>query len=271
MLITYTSHNIHNPVFSRANYSISVAESVVVNTTLLMVNCTDEDLCSGSYSGMEIVNSTIPDGMFSLDQNGNIKNLQPLDFEDTQSYDLQVRCYDEPLPQDFQKYVFSTVTILVLDVNDNPPMCSRSTIMATLHVGTYQNSHKLLHISCEDNNQGANRQLTYAVQGWLPQISTGQFNLHPTTGILTFTGKVSPTSNKYYDINVIVSDAGDTPLITVMVNISGLKRAEFPRLATIMMSVVGGLMLLCCSSIFLLICLHCLARHRCINRSKSLG
>lgn len=276
MLVTYTSLNSYTPVFSRAHYSTSVLESVPVNTTLLTLNCTDEDRCSGAYGGMEIiVNNMIPDGMFSLDQNGNIKNLQPLDFEDTQSYDLRVRCYDEPLPRDVQRYAVSTVSIMVLDANDNPPRCSSSNFIASLSVGTYQNSHKVLFVSCEDDDVGANSQLTYTVQGGLPKISTGQFNLDPTTGVLTFIGEAIPTGNSYYEIIVIVSDSGDTSLtarVKVTVNITepGLKRVKFPKVAVIVMSMVGGLFLLCCAGIFLLICLHRMARHRHISSAKSL-
>lgn len=265
MLVAYDrsqNQNSHYPVFSQANYSTSVLESIPVNTTLLTVSCTDEDICSGVYGGMEIVNGTNIGDIFSLDQNGNIKNMYPLDFEDTQSYNFQVRCYDEPFPQHSQKSTFSTVTITILDANDNAPRCFSHTITASLGVGLYPNRHQVLHISCEDADIGVNSQLTYTVQGELPTVSTGQFNLDPATGVLTFTGEVLSTFNGHYEIDVVVADSGDTPLtarVKVMVNITEEPEVmKFPMQVVLVVCIVGVfLLLLCCAGILLIvICLH---------------
>lgn len=250
--------NDNNPMFSETEYLSRVPESVAINTSLLTIMCTDEDVCTGEYGGMEIVDS---ENVFSIDSGGNITNLQTLDYERARFYMIRIRCFDMA-----QREAFTTVEIQVTDVNDNPPRCSAPEL-ANLEVGSHQLT-RVLTLSCTDGDEGINSELTFMVDGNLPQVPNGRFILSQTTGELNFTGELE--SNADFEFSINVSDSGPNPLtrtVGVMVRVTGeIVTTEvsvteesatevLPMLIIILVCVVGGFLLISC---FIVICCCCL-------------
>ena len=245
--------NDNTPMFTQTKYSTNVSESIPINSELLKVTCTDEDICEGAFSGIEITNASLT-VIFSIDDNGTIKNLQPLDYESTQSYSMQLRCFDQNSSITRQREAFSTVVIQLEDVNDNPPRCALP-IPANIEVGRHERI-RVVHLDCEDDDEGINGELTFTVHGRLPEIANGQLTLNQTSGELNFEGEILSTAN--YSFYIIVSDSGDTPLTTmVKVGITVVPATTMeepttreplvPKLVIIVVSVVGGLLIISCS------------------------
>ncbi len=252
LTVSFFPTNDNTPKFSQGEYKTALPENLEVNTTLnITVTCTDEDICEGELSGMNI---TDPDmaTMFSIDNNGNIVTLQTLDFEDTKSYTLNVSCFDRAVPS-VQRTAFTIVHINITDENDNPPICSQP---ETVNLETGKHDFiSLLRLSCTDEDEGINSQLTFKVDGQLPQIPKGQFRLDEATGELQFSGELAAAGD--YDFRVVVSDSGASALttivlVTVKVTMASVtdkilpRAAAVPMLMIIVVCVVGGLLLLCC-------------------------
>ena len=298
-LVTFFSTNEYDPMFDEAMYSFEIAESAPVNTIVATVTCTDQDMCIGGFAGMNIVDTNLLD-TFSIDREGNLVNVQPLDYESVQSYTVSVRCFDSS-----RREAFTVIELQLVDDNDNSPVCSSNTSV-NLQVGTYS-FISVLELSCMDADQGNNSQLVFDVDGEFLETSGGQFTLNQTTGELTFTGEIS--SNDSFDFIVLVSDSGPTPLTTtVVVNVTIEERittenervtptpdvtedesvtltaivtederitpdtipnvlngtgAEIPFIIVIP-CVVGGILLICLLLVFLCCCCYCCCcgRHR---------
>lgn len=249
VLIQLQFSNNHDPSFAEERYSTTVSELTPTNTTLLRVTCTDVDICVGGFGGFEIMDENLNE-TFSIDDDGNITNLELLDFESVQSYMINVRCYDMN-GVNRQRQAFMTVEVVLLDENDNRPRCIIPEI-ANLKAGRHQRT-QVLRLSCEDDDEGLNSQLTFSIEGSLPEVINGLFILNRSTGELTFTGEISPGG---YNLSIIVADSGNPPLrtkvlvkVTVTTEVGGV-----PMLVVIVVPIVGGLLLLCC---LFLLCFSC--------------
>lgn len=255
LLVLLSPANDNDPSFSQTQYSTRVNESAPANSSLLTVTCTDQDVCIGEFEGMEIVdqNST---GRFSIDQNGTIANTQLLDYEEISNHILTVRCFDSG-----RREAFATVEIQLLDVNDNAPRCSSSSAAGDLAVGSHELT-SVLRLSCVDADSGINSQLTYTVDGDLPQVPGGRFILDQTTGELQFSGELR--SNEEFEFSVDVSDFGLPPLSSkVRVGVSVTGDRMLPMLLIIVVCIVGGLLL-----ILFLFCCCCFCLLRRSNKTK---
>lgn len=249
--VIFSSSNDNNPMFMQDQYSTVVPESMAINTTLLTVTCTDQDICVGEIDGMEITGSA---GNFSIDEMGNIANTQLLDYELAQTYTLTVRCFDSG-----QREAFTTVEIQLTDVNDNPPRCSSSMVAADLEVGSHEQT-RVLRLSCADDDEGMNSQLSFRAEGNLPQVPGGQFTLDQNTGELYFSGEFKSDSS--FDFVVVVSDSGLPQQSTrVQVNVRVTGERMLPMLIIIVVCAVGGSLLLCCVLLLVLCCCCCCVRH----------
>lgn len=113
------------PVFDKPFYGVTVREDVAVSTSVLCINAT-------SPEGQSIIFS-ITDGDPSLQfdiafDTGIISVIYPLDYETMQYYRLTVKATDTLTGAKSEV----DVDILVLDVNDNPPLFQNNSYSAVL-------------------------------------------------------------------------------------------------------------------------------------------
>ena len=110
--------NDNAPVFISSLLNVSFPESLVIGTTIAVVECIDEDFSRGVLDGYEIMSvfpSQTPQETFIVTESGNITIGETLDFELTDLYEVRVRCFDS----DFED--FATVRVSISAVNDNTP------------------------------------------------------------------------------------------------------------------------------------------------------
>ncbi|XP_053872168.1 cadherin-related family member 3 [Malaclemys terrapin pileata] len=135
--IKITPMNEFFPVFNSPSYVFNVSEITQAGSSIGKVSATDKDL---PFTG--ITYSIVAGGgtlsytqIFWIDPNeGNLKIIATLDYEATQRYILTVQASDT------EKLATVSVTINVLEVNDEKPVCSANTyslaIPVDLAVGT---------------------------------------------------------------------------------------------------------------------------------------
>lgn len=269
LIILFSPTNDNAPTFSQTQYSTQVAESTPINSTLITVTCTDQDVCIGALGEIQIVDQNMT--KFSINQNGDIINTEILDYEEAQSYALTVRCVDSGSEQS-QREAFVTVAIQLTDINDNAPRCSPIST-GSLAAGSHQLT-SVLYLSCVDDDSGVNSQLTYTIVGDLPRAIGGNFILNVTTGELQFSGELRP--NEEFEFSVDVSDSGlpsqssrvqvrvtvtSKPVPTVRMTEELQVSEDLPMLLIIVACAVGGLFLLCCITLLLGCCCFCLRRN----------
>ncbi|XP_009705987.1 PREDICTED: cadherin-related family member 3 [Cariama cristata] len=138
------------PVFSNLSYVFNVPEITKVGSTIGRVNARDKD------SSPSVITYSIVAGGGTRDYTnifwisptrGDVKILARLDYETTQKHILIVQASDQ------EKTATASVTVNVLEVNDEEPVCSPNfysfQIPVSLAVGTNINGFR---IECQDRD-----------------------------------------------------------------------------------------------------------------------
>ncbi|XP_054024583.1 protocadherin gamma-A5-like [Dryobates pubescens] len=156
--------NDNAPMFSQAEYTVRVAEDVPVGSVLVTVIATDPDEgINGDvkYSLKKITKKG--SSTFQLDsETGSITLVQSLDFEEGESYELEVQAHDG-------EGLFDTarVAITVTDVNDNMPKISVSSLLSDISEDAQSGTVvALLHV--QDRDSGDNGQVRCSLDTGVP-------------------------------------------------------------------------------------------------------
>ncbi|XP_063205500.1 protocadherin gamma-A2-like [Chroicocephalus ridibundus] len=197
--------NDNAPAFSQAEYTVRVAEDVPVGSALLTVTATDAD--EGMNGDVKYSLKKVTDmasEIFHLDpKTGEITLLRSLDFEEGDSYEMEVQARDGG-----ELFDTSTVTITVTDVNDNTPQISiRSTLSEISEDAPPGTVVALLHV--QDRDSGPNGQVTCSLDDGVP------FRLEKTFEdyYRVVTAEVlDREAVSEYNVMVRASDGGSPPL-----------------------------------------------------------
>ncbi|KAM9184606.1 protocadherin gamma-A5-like [Mergus octosetaceus] len=156
--------NDNAPVFSQAVYAVRVPEDVPVGSTLLTLTATDADegINGDVKYSMTKVTAEKKDIFYLNPETGSIRLLRSLDFEEGNSYEMEVQAHDPG-----ELFDPATVSISVTDVNDNAPelivTSALSEISEDAPSGTVV---ALLHV--QDRDSGANGEVQCSVVESVP-------------------------------------------------------------------------------------------------------
>ncbi|KAM6116134.1 LOW QUALITY PROTEIN: uncharacterized protein FYW35_006758 [Pterocles gutturalis] len=156
--------NDNAPVFSQAEYPVRVPEDVPVGATLVTLMATDPD--EGLYGDVKYSVQKATDlttEIFHLDsETGAIRLVRNLDFEEADSYELEVQGQDGGGLSDTAK-----VAITVTDVNDNAPDISvRSALSEISEDAPPGTVVALLHV--QDRDSGTNGEVRCSIGESVP-------------------------------------------------------------------------------------------------------
>ncbi|NXK93905.1 PCDG7 protein, partial [Formicarius rufipectus] len=162
--VTVLDANDNAPVFSQAEYTVRVPEDVPVGSTLITVTATDGDEGLNGhvkYSFKKI--GAKASKIFHLDsETGEVTLVQTLDFEEGDSYELQVQARDGGELFDTAK-----VKITVTDVNDNLPEISvRTALTDILEDAPSGTVVALLYV--QDRDSASNGEVGCSLDGSVP-------------------------------------------------------------------------------------------------------
>ncbi|XP_054372448.1 protocadherin gamma-A10-like [Molothrus ater] len=160
--VTVLDANDNAPVFSQAEYTVRVPEDVPVGSVLITVTATDAD--EGLYGEIEYsLKNEADTAVFHLDsESGAITLMQSLDFEEGDSYELEVQARDGGGLLDTAK-----VTISVTDINDNAPVISvRSALREISEDAPSGTVVALLHV--QDRDSGVNGEVRCSIDKDVP-------------------------------------------------------------------------------------------------------
>ncbi|XP_071879388.1 protocadherin gamma-A5-like [Anas platyrhynchos] len=156
--------NDNAPVFSQAVYAVRVPEDVPVSSTLLTLTATDADeglngKVKYSFKGISKKFSKI----FHLDpETGSIRLLRSLDFEEGDSYEMEVQAHDAG-----ELFDTATVSISVTDVNDNAPELTVSSALSEISEDAPPGTVvALLHV--QDRDSGTNGEVRCSIVESVP-------------------------------------------------------------------------------------------------------
>ncbi|XP_075469049.1 protocadherin-15 isoform X1 [Ascaphus truei] len=122
--------------------------------------------------------------------------LQPVDRERQQNYTFSIIASDG-----IQESVPVTVTILVIDANDNSPTFSNISYNVKIYTDMTP-GESIIRLTAIDADEGINGQMTYEIVAG----AQGHFVINSTTGAITITPGVRLTVGQSYTVFVKASD-----------------------------------------------------------------
>ncbi|XP_032929061.1 protocadherin alpha-2-like [Catharus ustulatus] len=121
LVISVLDANDNAPQFNQSVYKVQLPENTAPGTVFFHLTATDKDEGINQeihYSFSDTVSANLQE-LFKIDEkSGEIRTAGELDFEDLQSYDLEIEARDKGIPP---LSGHCSVELEVLDVNDNAP------------------------------------------------------------------------------------------------------------------------------------------------------
>ncbi|XP_066919784.1 LOW QUALITY PROTEIN: fat-like cadherin-related tumor suppressor homolog [Clytia hemisphaerica] len=132
LLLVVTDVNDNYPQFVDSSFVLSLAEMTYAPSVILKAIATDPDLGNNSTLTYTILEGN-DEGKFDINAiTGNISLVNSLDFEKTQSYFLVISVTDQGTPTTKTSQTNLTVSINVIDNNDNNPIFQQSLYQTTI-------------------------------------------------------------------------------------------------------------------------------------------
>ncbi|XP_029297691.1 protocadherin gamma-A1-like [Cottoperca gobio] len=203
--VEITDINDNPPTFEKGEMKYEISELTPTGARFVLEKAIDDDV------GINGLNSYAlkPTDNFvlkTISRGDGTKHVEmvlqkPLDREKHEYISLILTALDGGEPQ-----LSGTMQIIitVLDVNDNPPVCSnpeyKASVTENAPVGTL-----LTTVKATDIDKGNNGIITYMIS---KSGAAGLFKIDANTGVLTLTGNVDYEKRKLYELDVQVSDQG---------------------------------------------------------------
>ncbi|KAG8579328.1 hypothetical protein GDO81_010815, partial [Engystomops pustulosus] len=209
LIITVEDVNDNSPTFDQPFYQCNVPEDAPVGTLVVRLNATDLDQGRNEeimYAFSKLSSTKIMH-IFSLNsQSGEIKLKETLDFETTKRYELQVDAFDNG---DQPMVGHCKVLVTVIDVNDNPPEITLTSLSIPISEDSPQGT-TIAIISVYDKDSGLNGKVNCKISKNMP------FRINPAfmgDFSLTVDAPLDREFKSKYEITIIATDEGSPPML----------------------------------------------------------
>ena len=190
------------PRFSQPVYEATVLENEPAATSVFQAVANDSDAGSSGELEYQIFSGNSAGNFEISTSSGLIVTTRPIDREDLDMFSLQILVSDGGTPS-FS--ALASVSVTVLDVNDNPPVFSSSNYSAVVvensPTGVSVSVFPMLRTTDIDMD-GPNSQVTYSIVGTFP------FLIAPQTGEISVSDDIDFENNSSYDVTILSVDGG---------------------------------------------------------------
>ncbi|XP_036379708.1 protocadherin Fat 3-like [Megalops cyprinoides] len=214
--VTVLDVNDNPPVFQRALYGTVLAETSIIGTPVLQVMATDRDSGKNNLIRYQI----LPDTYNSIDyfhidsSSGLILTARLLDHELIRYYSLSIRATDNGVPALSSD---TTVTVTVIDGNDNPPIFSQPLYESYISE-LAPKGHLVTCVQASDADRSDFDKLKYSILSGNERMN---FEIDEKVGALTLSSQRRQGMEPMYSLNVSVSDGVFTSTAQVLIRILG--------------------------------------------------
>ncbi|XP_071362567.1 protocadherin Fat 3 [Trachinotus anak] len=191
------------PVFDKPFYGVTVREDVDISTSVLCINAT-------SPEGQSVIFSiTDGDPSFQFDigfDTGVISVIYPLDYETMQYYRLTVKATDTLTGAKSEV----DVDIVVLDVNDNPPLFQNNSYSTVLPENSMIGT-TVLQVFAQDQDSEKNAIVRYQILSDIYN-SSDYFHIDSNSGLVFTARLLDYELVQRYNFIVRATDSGEPAL-----------------------------------------------------------
>uniref|UniRef100_A0A8C1MUD6 FAT atypical cadherin 4 n=1 Tax=Cyprinus carpio TaxID=7962 RepID=A0A8C1MUD6_CYPCA len=202
------------PSFSSMSFHTTIPEDAPTGTDVLLLNSSDSDV---GLNGVISYSLSGGDGQFSINPaTGLIITSSLLDREARASYQLLVVAMDGGQPTPLSSS--ATVSVVVADVNDNPPRFHHHPYVTHIPASTST-------VTVTDEDSGSNAQLHYSLTG----RNSEKFKIDPIRGAITANEKLTGSSEVTFTVHV--KDGGTNPKTdSTTVTVRFVTGGDFPHI-----------------------------------------
>ncbi|XP_022055843.2 protocadherin Fat 4 isoform X3 [Acanthochromis polyacanthus] len=202
-----TGMNQFSPSFSKPHVIFSVPEDLPVGSVIGKIQAEDEDYGPNGAIMYRISpeNQYLPLSVGEV--SGLLTLIKELDFEKEGTYHFQIKATDGGW---VSKTGMVNATVIVMDVNDNPPAFSSSEYTTSVpensKIGT-----NVLHVKATDSDSGTNAQISYSVIAG----HVDKFAIDSTNGAITTLDVFDYEQEQIFDITIKASNTGGHTLFSL--------------------------------------------------------
>uniref|UniRef100_A0A3Q1AYV5 Cadherin domain-containing protein n=1 Tax=Amphiprion ocellaris TaxID=80972 RepID=A0A3Q1AYV5_AMPOC len=205
--------NDNAPIFSKSLYKVRVSENTSGGTRVTKLNATDLDEGMNSkilYSFIKRGN-TDPSNIFDLNsETGEITVKGRLDYEETPAYEIRVQAMDQGA---FPRSAHAKLLIEIIDVNDNAPEISVTSLMTPLKEDAELGTIVAL-VTVTDKDGGNNGITNCKVVGPAPfKLKSNYKNDYS----LVVDGPLDRENTPFYNVTITATDEGSPPLSSIRI------------------------------------------------------
>uniref|UniRef100_A0A3Q3LI00 Cadherin domain-containing protein n=1 Tax=Labrus bergylta TaxID=56723 RepID=A0A3Q3LI00_9LABR len=211
--------NDNSPLFSKSLYKVQIVENANIGTTLLKLTASDldEGVNAQLFYSFTEKGRLKPDNKFALDENtGEITVKGNIDYEENQAYEIRVQARDKGNPP---RTAHSKVLVEVIDVNDNAPEISVSSLMSQVKEDAEKGTAVAM-VTITDKDGGKNGLTNCKIADSLPfKLKSNYKNYYS----LLVDGPLDRESVSQYNVSITATDEGtpalsSTSVITVHIS-----------------------------------------------------
>lgn len=212
--------NNYAPVFSAISYQVIVPESEPVGSAILTIVATDEDEGPNGMIRYSMHQAEHEEKFLVNPITGAIVILQQLDYDEINEYRLTVMARDlgfEP------KTAVATLTVLLTDINDNPPVFNSSTFEVSVSEKLPANS-MVSQIIATDNDSPKYAVIRYSI---VSGSGRDLFKIDPKTGIIYSLVKFDFEERDRYTLDIVAINPDSSMQGSTIVNMRITGENEF--------------------------------------------
>ncbi|XP_001920058.2 protocadherin Fat 2 [Danio rerio] len=189
--------NDNSPFCEQLQYTEAVMENSSSGKVILKISASDPDIGTNGQVSFTLHGPNAD--KFHLDpKTGELFTLAVLDREREKEYDLVVKATDGG-----GRSCQADVTLMVQDMNDNPPQFSTSHYEVTVFDNTTIRT-PIAVIYAKDPDTGINSEVRYSLQG----ADSGFFSLDEISGVLRLERSLADETKSTYEMKVKATDRG---------------------------------------------------------------
>ncbi|KAE9538544.1 hypothetical protein AGLY_005643 [Aphis glycines] len=206
--------NDNAPLFiSNNNNTASLSEDAQIGTIVIKMHATDADIGLNRKLKFSLQDSA--DNHFIISSDSGIVTLaKKLDRETCETYNISVKAIDHGSPP---LSSVTQLTVIVLDVNDNPPIFVQRTYYATVSEIAPIDT-EVTRVLATSLDSGKNAEVMYSIAGGNEH---NKFSINSETGVISVFEMLDYERVRDYLLTIQATDLGEPPLSNqAMVNIT---------------------------------------------------
>ena len=201
--ITLNDVNDNRPLFP-GPYNVDMFESESSGSTVVQVKATDAD--EGRNAQIKYRLDGSDTSAFHIDEdNGTITTVSKLDYETKTNYSFIVIARDQGAGDSFAN---TTVTVNVIDVNDNAPVFTGTPYVAIIKKNAGEGT-LVINLNATDSDSGLAGKLKYSITSGNTEDA---FAIHEDTGLITVNSTLDQETTPSFTLLVQAKDSGLPPL-----------------------------------------------------------